>query len=328
MAPMKNPFQVLGLTSVLIKDLRDREISKLVQSQFESLRKHFHPDKAGRSEKKRERNELIFKEINEAYELLDQEKNPRLFEKYKKKLFHQKPFQKQVSELEEQLGIALTRENLLYVRTLDYLKNFTSSENSENGFDFSSGDIYLVDSVAGLYRSDIGLFNDDLFYLLKVDEGGTFTQRRMKKRSSQAITPQYFDKEVKGDKKLIGTISAQLVRDHHKSIKGLLDTFQYTLSSYDTTMTQITGRGSSRVLESEQILFNNQIIPERFKEAMLLMTPRIQPYSYLFSLNKNKEGIYFSLEGEVLGVKKDDQVYQGSLRNNNLFPEDKTGLDK
>jgi hypothetical protein len=328
MASQKNPFQVLGLNAGLIVNLNDREVSLLVDAQFESLRKLYHPDRAGRSEKKRVRNEEMFKELSKAHDLLDRDQNPRLYEHYKKKLFHQKPFQKQVSELENELSIALTRENVLYVRTLDYLKNFHLPEDPVDGFnvfDFPSGSIYLMDSVVSMYR---GLIEntDDLFYLLNVNEDGSFTQVRRKRKNNNSQQEEFFNKEIKTYKRLVGTVDASLVRKHHTNFKRLLNTFQYTQSITDAEMAKITSNRSSRDFNNEHELFNNQIIPERFKEAMLLMTPRLQPYSYLFSLNKNANGIYFSLEGEILGVKKDDQVYQGAIRQNDLFPENKSGI--
>lgn len=72
---MTNPFQTMGLTPQILVKLSNQQIGELVRSQYRILVRIKHPDVGGC--------ESEFKEIQSAYEELDQVKNPEKFQFHK-----------------------------------------------------------------------------------------------------------------------------------------------------------------------------------------------------------------------------------------------------
>lgn len=71
-----NPFEVLGLSPQIVKELDEEALYKLIKSVYRTLQLIYHPDKGGRAEKALE--------LNLAFEALNLEKNPETFKKYRK----------------------------------------------------------------------------------------------------------------------------------------------------------------------------------------------------------------------------------------------------
>ncbi len=71
-----NPFEILGLSPQIVKELDEENLYKLVKSVYRTLQMIYHPDKGGCAEKALE--------INLAFEALNLEKNPEGFRKFRK----------------------------------------------------------------------------------------------------------------------------------------------------------------------------------------------------------------------------------------------------
>ncbi|MCX8041391.1 MAG: hypothetical protein N3A56_02735 [Thermodesulfobacteriaceae bacterium] len=71
-----NPFEVLGLSPQIVKDLSEENLYKLVKSIYKTLQMIYHPDRGGNSEKALE--------LNLAFEVLNLEKNPESFRRHRK----------------------------------------------------------------------------------------------------------------------------------------------------------------------------------------------------------------------------------------------------
>lgn len=71
-----NPFEVLGLSPQIVKELDEENLFKLVKTVYRTLQMIYHPDRGGCTEKALE--------INLAFEALNLEKNPESFKKFRK----------------------------------------------------------------------------------------------------------------------------------------------------------------------------------------------------------------------------------------------------
>ncbi len=91
----KNPFEILGITPQMVKELDSETLFKIIKSNYRILQMRYHPDRGGDTAKVRE--------LNLAFELLNLEKNPQTFEFYRKKYLERvsrKTLKNRLEELE------------------------------------------------------------------------------------------------------------------------------------------------------------------------------------------------------------------------------------
>ncbi len=98
---MENPFEILGISETIAKELPDEELSAMVRNNYRFLSLKYHPDRMPHEQKKEA--EEKFKEISEAFNLLNYPANRESFAYYKNQYVKKKPFAKRIGDLEEKL---------------------------------------------------------------------------------------------------------------------------------------------------------------------------------------------------------------------------------
>jgi len=97
---MRNPFEVLGLSPKIVKELDEGSLFRLVKACYRALQQVYHPDlKSGSGEKALE--------LNLAFEALNLSKNPESFRRYREayiKRLSRKTLRSQIEELSLKLG--------------------------------------------------------------------------------------------------------------------------------------------------------------------------------------------------------------------------------
>ncbi len=112
-----NPFEILGLSSKIVKELDEKALFRLVKAVYRVLQTVYHPDKGGNPDKALE--------INLAFELLNLEKNPDSFREFRKKYIarlSRKTLQTKIEELETQNRKLNFTNQLLKERFWQFLK--------------------------------------------------------------------------------------------------------------------------------------------------------------------------------------------------------------
>ena len=100
----RNPFEVLGITPQIVRDLDEEALFGLVKACYRALQRVCHPD-LGQGLSPRRRSEMAVI-LNLAYEELDLERNPESFRKWRKAYIARlkRPSRSQVKELEAKLA--------------------------------------------------------------------------------------------------------------------------------------------------------------------------------------------------------------------------------
>ncbi|WP_038057268.1 J domain-containing protein [Thermodesulfobacterium hydrogeniphilum] len=113
-----NPFEILGLSPKIVKELDEESLYKLVRAIYRVLQMIYHPDRGG------DPNKAL--EINLAFELLNLEKNPESFKEYRKKYIERlsrKTLQTKIENLEIQNRKLNFYNQLLKEKFWQFLKN-------------------------------------------------------------------------------------------------------------------------------------------------------------------------------------------------------------
>jgi len=296
MAKTKNPFRLLGLDPQVIRTLNDNQIEILVQSAFKAMQNIYHPDKPGGSATKS-------KQINEARQLLDQQKNPEIYQALKTQFLRKKAVNKQVAECESKLKRALKQKTLLNQAFLNYLIKAANQE-SLTVFNLPACKLIMRD-----YGADVNIsletkemspkkmrqrIWDFLFYDLIVDDQGQLTKIHQGKTEQQP------------DKILIAAIDEVTVKKHI-SLINILRLTQPIQPPRSDSFLRLGEKPSRKEQEKEIIFFRNKIEPEAFSNLIHLLTPVIKVGSYLFSLRQTNKTLYFSLEGCIQEITLDNE---------------------
>lgn len=274
-----NPFQVLGLSPEVIRILTDEEIGIIVKTQYRALQQIFHPDKKGKEE--------TSKQINQAYEYLDQARNPETYAYYKKRYLARRGAQSKIQELEDKLRH--TENNLWqqYKQMQDYFSSILEV-NKLTVFNAAGHRFQMHDTGLQIFVPKNKEMNKILFFTLIVNDDQTITKEVMKNQYKFA------------NKKLIGTIDDGKAREHG-GITTILKRAQNIWSKYDDALARLlqTQRDKATPVRREVTYYSEKIEPQRFQAFTPLLTPRITKNSYLFSINKDG-GEFYSLEGKIL----------------------------
>jgi len=103
---------------------------------------------------------------------------------------------------------------------------------------------------------------------------------------------------------LIGTVDESVAKGYG-NMKGFLGQFMEIRTPEDIRMGRLRALESFRVPEQrEMALLSWRIAPEIFRGMVSFLTPIVSKRSYLFSVNQDREGLYFLLDGQVLGIEK------------------------
>ncbi len=106
---MRNPFEILGLSPKIVKELGEEDLFRLVKACYRALQQAYHPDlREGAKEKALE--------INLAFEALDLNRNPDSFRKHRAnylKRLSRKTLASKIEELSLKLGRVFREKEVL-----------------------------------------------------------------------------------------------------------------------------------------------------------------------------------------------------------------------
>jgi len=275
---MENPFRVLGLDRDLVRRLDDATCARMVEQQFRFLQRVFHPDVGG--------DPRFSRELNEAREALDLERNPDSFARYKK------AYTRRAQGAVERESLKVQAE--MHDRMLDALLVFLRSRADRTGelSIFTPGPLTLLlhDKLLGrtLPPDYYGKGKSKVFFELKKSREGILTA----KRSGSA--PERFD-----GKFLVGTVPREV------EAEGLNNPMRRLLQQLVPDGTRASERHMAFPRQAGKTLDLRRIPPELLRPLAEFFTPFLKLDSYLFSAGMDEQGLYFRLEGSIYSVSRD-----------------------
>ena len=283
----KNPFQILGLNPDILQDLNDEEILILVNSQYKALQQIFHPDKP-------RGNEEQSKLLSQTRDLLDPQKNKELFELFKKQFLKKTSKQKELTGLQNLLLASELNYIYLYQKLMDYLSSFAGFTEGLSIYNLPACTLKLHDYHRSLnirhFEKSEGYAKkgegNPLYYDLLIDADGKLAEKRANKIKK---LPQ---------KKLIGTFDANLVKQKNLTMRYLLSK---VLNFWTADQQEYAKLG---IIHGDKniaaIKFTEYKISwQMFGKIAHFLSPKVKQYDYLFSLNRQGEESYFTLDGTI-----------------------------
>ena len=108
-AMAKNPFEILGISPQMVKELDDEALYGLVKACYRALQRAYHPDlKTGAKERA--------VELNLAFEALDFERNPESFKQHRQaylRRLSRRTQRRTIDELTQKVAVLLRQQELL-----------------------------------------------------------------------------------------------------------------------------------------------------------------------------------------------------------------------
>ncbi len=272
----RNPFEVLGISPEIVRDLDEKALFGLVKACYRALQRAYHPDLQNGGKEKAV-------ELNLAFEALDFERNPDSFREHRQaylRRLSRKTQRRTIDELHRKLAVLLRQQELLAENFWKHLL-----EASQN-----SGPTLFPEKPKALKVSllDLGLkFNASFtsyarhvaFKEILFDEEGRLYYRFPRRRTFQPVN--FIT--------LVGTVSRRLLE-----IWPLLE----------KKPTPQAAEGGLPDLKAFEVI--NAIQTEVFKRSCLpLLKTELQESSYLFSLHRKHyalEPLVF-VEGMILRIE-------------------------
>jgi hypothetical protein len=284
--PKKNPFEVLGLNRSIVRTLSDDQLADMVQGNYRRLARFYHPDRNKAKDAERK-----FKEAAEAYASLEDQKS-EVFQLHTKAYLRKRPFQAQVQELEVQLTDVQGDLDTLVTQFTNYLIGSAGFEREQTIDAIQPCTLMLVDSV--LQRMSPHHYkkqdSEKMFFNYQVDDQGVITRIDHK------------GEVLQHDKRIIGTISESDANE-----QGSIWVILHYAHSFPAESSMFAGQ----MIESGGIRFyddrdkiSRRIEPYIFSTALQFLKPQIRENSYLFTLNKDENGIYFCFEGSLFKIEE------------------------
>ena len=309
----KNPFEVLGLNPSIVRSLNNTDILDLANTMYRRLQALYHPDKTD--------SEDASLKLNEAIELL---RNPEDFEYEKKRFLRPKPYQTRAEELEQEV---VQKDQLLEQAVRmhqDQMRTYImalADPLQYSIFDVASKKLHMHDTAL-----DLNLPQDfppteekkDLYFFeMDIDDQGLISTTRTNQQPIQYP-----------DKTLIGVITEDTKTQLRGGIKELIRSTQFFWNQLDinafrfrqedsiryggtNATTTAVGIRLKRMTPNttphqgeERQEFKNHISPESFEVIVPHLTPTLERLSFLFSINKDDNGFYFSLEGRIHSIEE------------------------
>ena len=140
---MKNPFEILGIARELAKQLPDEKLSALIRSNYRFLSLVYHPDRGGDAEK--------FKELSEAFNLLNLNSNRESFEYHKKLFLREMPLRTKIEDLEKKIE----EQDFEHNKSIDNLVSYISGIAKKERTIFDNG-IEIVLQDQNQYSKSLG----------------------------------------------------------------------------------------------------------------------------------------------------------------------------
>jgi len=275
----KNPFEVLGMDSGIVRKLNDVQIVELAKGQYRTLAGFYHPDKGGKEED--------FREIAEAYRTFDNfPKERELFRFWKEKHLKRTGLKKKAGELEEALDAARKGQVVLIEQLGEYLAQYAFGKTAfcTRGREFSMQDyansLNLSSFVKGTCSRDL------LFYKLRVKDDGSIEKE---KRGKIIEFP---------ERRLIGSIGYDESREYGGILSILKKAQAIWTPEQENVRRRLGGNG-----EKKTEIYEGRMSPREFRKIIPFLTPRIRKHDYVFSIDRDGGKIFFNLEGKVVEEK-------------------------
>lgn len=280
----RNPLETLGISPEICKELTDAEIMQLCRTNYYSLQKIFHPDKqrAGKASEK------IARAISEAWSQLQ---NQNLLADFKKLHLRPKPYRKKITELQETLEDVLSANNDLTSLLMEYLFSLKESK-TPNIWNLLNTELLIADTALAAQFSLPTIArkegSDQVFFRMKIDGKGGITKIK------EFVTGNREETSF-SNKHIIGCITNKTIVKH-TSIHQIMNLAVATSPHQN----KLVAAQNIKIRYHRQKKIITKLLPESFKFVVPLLSPTLEPHSYLFTLNVNAKGVtYFLLEGLI-----------------------------
>ncbi|WP_022853334.1 J domain-containing protein [Thermodesulfatator atlanticus] len=272
----RNPFEVLGISPEIVRELDDEALFGLVKACYRALQRAYHPDLQGSDKEKAV-------ELNLAFEALDLERNPDSFEAHRKaylKRLSRRTQKRTIDELNKRLAQLLRQQELL---ADNFWRHLMEASEKANATLFPEKPkmtkVLLLDIGLRFNASFTGFSRQVAFKEMLFDEEGKLYCRFPRRRNFQPVN--FIT--------LVGSVSRRRLE-----IWPLLER-RPTKEAADAGLPD---------LKAFQII--NALQVEVFKRTCLpLLKTELKENSYLFSLHRRYnvlEPLVF-LEGMILKIE-------------------------
>ena len=275
---MRNPFEVLGISPEMVRELDDEALFGLVKACYRALQRAYHPDlKTGAKERA--------VELNLAFEALDLERNPDSFREHRRsylKRLSRRTQRRTIDELNQKVAILLRQQELLAENYWRHLLEVFRLSQGPTLFPEPPRllKVTLLDVGLRFNVSYTGFGRTLAFKEILFDEEGRLYYRFPRKKKFQPVN--FIT--------LVGSVSRRRLE-----IWPLLE----------KKPTPEAAQGGLPDLKSFEVL--NLIQVEVFKRACLpLLKTALQENAYLFSLHHRAQNLepYVFVEGMILRVEE------------------------
>ena len=280
-----NPFIELGITREEISGLSDDEINGIVKKKARALLRTRHTDVGG---------SLIgTQHIIKAYKSLDFVKDPVSFKYWKSEYLKvpSRPRSKLMAEISGYREKNSDLVNLIVQSMLD--DDYTGSDNGLFLELPNACTLRVYDSWLDLQTRRVRWIRESprLLYELKHEHGYL-----VRLRGDLAVNK---DPHLVSNKKLVGTVGEQVVNGYGNIMHVLLMT---QLNENNIRTVKFSRDGKFYPTKAFVQKFDNRVSPEAYKSIAHLVSPKLSNPSYLFSVNREQNQVYFSLEGKITGI--------------------------
>ncbi len=292
----KNPFKMLGLDPVLVRDLPATALKTVIDSQYVALQKVYHPDNTVTG------NQEMSRMLNWAK---DQLSNPKQLALWKKN-FLDRASRKSASKLLEQ---AEQFTNQFCSSTLEVLSKIHRESQQQYVDILGIGGRGVVMTPISLDPMAADSARNSFAATLEPDRRREFRERqrkrskvRLKVNKGKLIYDSVDGPDKYSSHLLVGTISSATILSHFngsaESIFRFLGLFQ---GRYETGVARL--EGSKSLTEKREWVF--RMSAEVFLRLFPLLDFEVSHNCYLFSMQVENGTPFFCLEGHVFIAEKD-----------------------
>ena len=118
---MKSPFATLGFSKELVEELTNQELFNFVELHYKQLSKKYHPDR-----NKKKGSDKRFREIQDARDFLDLNKDPGTFEYYKKMFLRRTASKKKVEDADRKFHLVAFENKVLKEGFFSYISSLAN----------------------------------------------------------------------------------------------------------------------------------------------------------------------------------------------------------
>ena len=281
-----NPLRTLGIYPEMLENLREAQIKKLIESQYRSLQKTFHPD-AGINSPEMSQN------LGEAHDLLDSLDNSEFnqviedFKNEKKPKASSRDLERLISKAEMSSSeVSRSFSNYIKSQVLGPKQNILNLRNAV----FHMEDIHRLMSTVGDVKCSPEEYAErltkDSIYRIEVDGGGKLTKIKGEKSISLP------------DSRLVGVLKdRRFAEDYAHALN--LDLVKNTEIAFGF-------KGLEQGMGDYKFIHNIALNPITEDDSLGFLPHLDTEFSegaYLISANSPGRGCYFNFEGKILSYE-------------------------